>query len=222
MGTSPRRPYPMSVTEIAKTLGISRETTYLYLKQAKDLPRTKNGRICPPKSEDWAFRNFNKMHDITKDPLVSEWMDDLVTRRSGNPIVTWRARIRALEAVCNTCRVNPSELLVSNRATEKILREFAHQCKQGKQEKDSRGKRYSANISGIVYHRAQAVRDFCGFYDMTWKRGVRGVMSQKTINHGNYADIRISSEEMEIADRFIRERFGLDSDVYRWFWVGIE
>ncbi|HEY8110521.1 MAG TPA: helix-turn-helix domain-containing protein, partial [Candidatus Nitrosotenuis sp.] len=91
LGTSPRRPYPLSVTEIAKTLGISRETTYLYLKRAKDqIPRAKNGRICPPRSEDWEFRNFNKMHDITKDPLVSEWMDDLITRRSGNPIVTWK------------------------------------------------------------------------------------------------------------------------------------
>ncbi len=223
LGTSPRRPYPLSVTEIAKTLGISRETTYLYLKRAKDqIPRAKNGRICPPRSEDWEFRNFNKMHDITKDPLVSEWMDDLITRRSGNPIVTWKARLRSLEAVCNTCRVNPSDLLVSNRQTEKILREFAHHCKQGKQEKDSRGKRHSVNVSCTVYHRAQAIRDFCGFYDMTWKRGVRGVMSQKTINHGNYADVRLSSEEMEIADKFIKERFGLDSDMYRWFWIGIE
>jgi hypothetical protein len=223
-GTSVKRPYPLSVTEVAKVLGVTRQTVYSYIKLARDqtIPRLENGKLCLPKSEDMIFRKFNKMHEITRDPLVSEWMDDLITRRGGNPIVSWRSRIRSLEAVCNTCRINPSDLLVSNKTTEKILRQFAYHCKQGKQEKDSRGGKSNASISGTMYHRAQGIRDFCGFYDMTWKRGVKGVMSQKIINHGKYSDIRLSSEELEKADNFIKERFGLDSDVYRWFWIGIE
>jgi hypothetical protein len=57
---------------------------------------------------------------------------------------------------------------------------------------------------------------------MTWKRGTGGVMSQKVPNYGKYADIRLTDAELEKADRFIKERWGLDSDIYRWFWVGIE
>jgi len=47
-------------------------------------------------------------------------------------------------------------------------------------------------------------------------------MSQKVSNHGKYPDIRFTAEEFEAADKFIKERWGLDSDVYRWFWIGVE
>jgi len=47
-------------------------------------------------------------------------------------------------------------------------------------------------------------------------------MSQRVVNHGQYADVRLSEKELNMADSFIKERWGLDSDVYRWFWIGIE
>lgn len=47
-------------------------------------------------------------------------------------------------------------------------------------------------------------------------------MSQAVPNHGMYADIRLSDQELEEADMYIKSKWGLDSDVYRWFWVGIE
>ncbi len=149
-------------------------------------------------------------------------MDDLLTRRNGNPLVTWSTRIRSLEAVCNTCRVHPSDLLVSTRVTEKILRQYAQICKQGKDEKSTRGRQTRTDITCTIYARAQGVRDFCGFYGMTWRRGIKGVMSQKVPNHGKYADIRLSDKDLEKADQFIKEKWGLDSDIYRWFWIGIE
>ena len=68
----------------------------------------------------------------------------------------------------------------------------------------------------------QAVRDFCGFYGITWRRGITGIMSQRVVNHGQYADVRLSEKELDMADSFIKEQCGLDSDVYRWFWIGIE
>lgn len=74
----------------------------------------------------------------------------------------------------------------------------------------------------MVYTKAKAIRDFCGYYNIIWKRGVGGVMSQAVPNHGMYADIRLNDQELKDADRYIREKWGLDSDVYRWFWVGIE
>jgi len=37
-----------------------------------------------------------------------------------------------------------------------------------------------------------------------------------------YADIRLTEQELEQADSFIKEQWGLDSDIYRWFWIGIE
>ena len=215
------RPYPLSVTETAKLLGVCRSTVYNYLKRMKTLDKSNTGRFKLPKiPQEKRFIQFNKRHKITGDPLVAEWMDDLTTRKSGEPLKTWKTRIQALEAVCNTCQIHPSDLLVSQRNTEKILRQYAQLSRQEKDFRRTIRKRNS--IKCLVYFKVQAVRDFCGFYGIIWRRGVGGIMSQKVVNHGQYADIRLSEKELEKADSFIKECWGLDSDVYRWFWIGIE
>lgn len=47
-------------------------------------------------------------------------------------------------------------------------------------------------------------------------------MSQKVPSHGKYADIRFTPSEFEAADQFIKRQWGMDSDIYRWFWIGVE
>jgi len=74
----------------------------------------------------------------------------------------------------------------------------------------------------VIYFRVQGIRDFCSFYDITWKKGTTGIMSQKVPGHGKYADIRFTDEEFDAADKYIKEQWGLDSDIYRWFWIGVE
>lgn len=216
------RPYPLSVSETAKLLGVTRGTVYNYLRRMQSVEKSQTGHFKLPRiPKEKQFRNFNKRHKITSEPLVAEWMEDLTTRRGGEPIKTWKSRIRSLEIVCNTCRIHPSDLLVSQRNTEKILRQFAQ---LGREEKDVRAVtgRKRNGIKYLVYNKVQAVRDFCGFYGLNWRKGVGGIMSQKVICHGQYADIRLSEKELEKADLFIKELWGLDSDVYRWFWIGIE
>ena len=225
-GTSVRRPYSLSVQEVANVLGVSRATIYKYIYLAEEdqrIPKlAKNGRLAlPPKSQETVFRHFNHYNKITSDPLVADWMDDVLTRKGGEPLKTWRYRIRTLQSVCNTCNINPSDLLVSHRNTERILRNYTHQYRDGKASLDPRGKKPLGLRHG-VYRIVQGVRDFCAFYQMTWRRGVGGIMSQKIIDHGKYADVRLTIDELERADHFIKETWGLDSDIYRWFWVGIE
>ena len=218
------RPYPINSSEIAKTLGISRTTVYYYLNRLKEqgtISKKDTGRFDLPKSSEYLFRYFNKDHPITSEPLVAEWMDDLITRRGGEPISNWRSRIRAIESVCNSCHICPSDLLVSQRNTEKILRQYAQLVREKKIHRDNRGKPTN-NVHITMYNKVQAVRDFCGFYEITWRRGVSGIMSQKVPNHGLYADLRLTEPELVQADCFIKEQFGIDSDIYRWFWIGIE
>ena len=45
--------------------------------------RKSSGHFALPKTDEQVFRDFNKHHDLTSDPLISEWMDDLMTRRQG-------------------------------------------------------------------------------------------------------------------------------------------
>jgi len=216
------RPYPIPITEVAKNLGVCRKTVYNYIKRMKSLEKTNTGRFILPKvPTEKKFRQFNKDHPITSEPLVAEWIEDLTTRKSGEPLKNWKVRLRSLESVCNTCNIHPSDLLVSQRNTEKIMRQFAQLCSQRKDTRDPRG-HIPDGVKWVVYTRVQGVRDFCGFYNITWRKGVGGIMSQKVHSHGLYADIRLTEKELEQADTFIKEHWGIDSDIYRWFWIGIE
>lgn len=219
------RPYSLSVTETAKILKVSRDTIYRYIKKMKgtqQILKDKNGKLHLPEiPQDAKFREFNKSHEITNELLVTEWIDDLLTRKLGAPLKVWKMRVSSLKAICNTCKVIPQDLIVSQRKTEKIMRDFARIYQSGNAVQSSRGIKSSGLGTGI-YTRVQAVRDFCAFYNIFWPRGVNGVMSQKVPGHGKYGDIRLTEKELQDADNFIKEKWGLDSDVYRWFWVGVE
>ncbi len=218
------RPYPLTVTETAKILGVSRDTVYRYIKKMKGekkILKTKDRLVLPELPDDSRFKEFNKFHSITADPLVTEWMEDLQTRKSGSPLKNWNRRICNLETVCNTCKIEPQDLIVSHRKTEKIMRTFAKFYISGNSIQSKKGPK-STELNSGIYTRVQAVRDFCMFYNLFWQKGVTGIMSQKVLGHGKYGDIRLTNEELKNADIFIKEKWGLDSDIYRWFWVGIE
>ncbi len=218
------QPYPLSAGEIAKVLGIDKKTVYNYIRKfpkQDDIAKLPSGHYHLPKNPDSEFRLFNKRHDITSNPLVTEWMDDLLTRKQGNPIKCWKSRLRSLEIVCNTCEVTPKDLIVSRKNTEKIMRSFARAYQNGKVKQQPGGKKYQG-AGSVIYFRVQGIRDFCSFYDITWKKGTTGIMSQKVPGHGKYADIRFTDEEFDTADKYIKEQWGLDSDIYRWFWIGVE
>lgn len=221
-----QRPHPLSITETAKLLGVSRDTVYRYIKKMKGektIQKTSSGKLLLPKeTSESKFYRFNSFNPIASDPLVSEWIDDLLTRKGGEPVRSWKTRLRSVESVCNTCNVPPKNLIISEKNTEMILRQYVKMYRQGNASRDNRGVKPSLDIRNGVYCKVQGVRDFCRYYGMNWPRGTSGIMSQKVPNHGKYSDIRLTGEELKKADDFIKKNWGLDSDVYRWFWIGIE
>ncbi len=265
LGDPQRKIEPQNVTQICNTLGYnSRVSIYRYLEKACELKilerdATNNRYKKPEKSQAEEFREYDELHPIVKDPLIAEWKLDLRNRKGGEPISSWQTRINSVEAICNTCRVTPKQLISSTHAqietimqnysdlyrdgqakiksdfglkkrNQNLLNNLAAICKERnfslslheaiKQKLEESEKNKS--IKGAIYVRAQGLRDFLGKYNIVWKRGVGGVMSQKIVGHAKYADIRLLDSEFESADKYILSRWGLDSDVYRWFWIGVE
>jgi Mn-dependent DtxR family transcriptional regulator len=220
------RPYPIPITETARLLGVSRETVYQYIKKMKGdhaIKRTSTGKLVLPKeTSESKFHRYSLLNPIKSDKLVVDWIDDLLTRKGGEAVVSWRARVSAVESVCNTCKIPPKKLLTSEKHTEEILRQYVKMYRQGKAVMEMRFAKNSDDIKSVTYRRVQGVRDFCRFYGMSWPRGSSGIMSQKIPNHAKYSDIRLTNDELEMANDYIKKTWGLDSDVYRWFWIGIE
>lgn len=98
LGDQDGRQDPLSVTDTARALGYTRTTVYNYVRKAVEKYKTleyKNGKICLPENSKqlMKFRRFDKKHSITQDPLVLDWKEDLLTRKNGEPITTWKTRI---------------------------------------------------------------------------------------------------------------------------------
>lgn len=90
LGDADRRQVSLTVSDAARTLGYTRSTIYFYVKKAVEKYHTleydNNGRIKIPEKSETEFQRFDKNHDIINDPLVSDWKQDLLTRknRKGN------------------------------------------------------------------------------------------------------------------------------------------
>ena len=107
---------PLSIIDIADRLGFTRSNVYRYTRKAvkAGLLEYENPRrlsIPTNHTSEVSFRRFNERHQILKNPLVAEWKQDLLTRKHGEALSSWKTRLRYLESVCNTCKIKPKKLL---------------------------------------------------------------------------------------------------------------
>jgi len=228
-GDSRRKQEPLPNTKIAVKIGISRQTLIDYQKIAiahklANADNEKNLTIQIPDKTKTAneFLRYS-MDDLMKDPLVADWVQDMMTRKSGSPIKIWRPLYRSLKNLCNTLKINPEQLINDHKTTELILKNFAKEVQANHYDREGLDSKVKIGaLDTIMYRTVMATRDFCGFYHMTWQRGTSGIMSAKLIRHGNYADVRLSEEEFTKAEEYILENDGLDSDFFRIFFFGID
>lgn len=231
LGNKARGILPKTVQEVARDLDITRKTVYNYRDLAVELKLLEvdeSGEAKLPEiptEED--FKRYTLEHEITKDPLVQEWIADLMHRRgSGKPRANWKSFVTAFETICNTLKVSPRQFLTDTKAPEQILKNFRDCYMKG--EIDSRRMKTAnpSKVEGAMYTKVCAVRDFCGVFNITWKKGVTGIMNARVINHGKYADVRLMEtpelNEYEWCFNYLIEKFGLDSDELRIFGFGVE
>jgi len=224
IGDARRHQKPLNKSEIAEKLSISRPFINDYLEIAKKFKLVevdKFGEVKLPELSQAAkqFQRYEK-DDLMKNPLISEWVDDMRTRKNGKPIKTWRYHYRKIKNLLNTLKIKPEQLILEHKATESIMKNFATEIQNGNYDKSSWGSEPTADdaLESQVHTTVMAVRDFCGVHHLTWRRGVGGIMSGKVVGHAKYPDIKLSEEEIQKATDFIKEEFGEDSDVMR-YWL---
>lgn len=219
------------IATLARDHGMTTKTIYRYLEQAKEL-----GEITKQDGK-WVvdvvakaakeFEEFNKLHPITENPLVKAWQDDLKTRKDGGPIVREKEHIQALENFCNYMHIQPEQLVYSKskEVVKGYMKNFSILLQSGKTDHKPTmfqldGK--TPNYDFIFKRYKDAIRSFVQLHGISLPKGESGVLSNKVIGHGKYADIKLTDEELHIADNYLLTKYGATHPIYLLFWVGVE
>lgn len=226
VGDPKKKIIPQTNDEIAARLGITRQYVGQYLKLAlkhglaESDPKNPD-KIQITKTTLTEFQRFSDRDSFSRNPLVADWIQNhLLIVRDGEPRIGWTSIVNKLKTICNTLKINPEQLIQDHDSTEKYFLAFVSKLQTDEVDAPTRKKK--ANIKISRKSAVDALRSFCGFHHITWGKGMSKTMACKVVNHGNFADIKLSKYELHEALEYIKSKWGLDSDIFRVFVVGVE
>lgn len=231
LGDPSKRVLPIGATEISRRMNFSStKTVYNYRDLAIELGYLKKdvdgAPVLPEKPKEWSFKRFDKKHPIVNDNYIPDWKQDLFTRKQGNPIESAQTYLRSVEIVCNTLRKPPEAFLESLEKSEKLLKNFLEIYKKGEADMTYVSNPDYVDMSNVAYGFSKGIRDFMNFYNLRYPKGKTGVMSQKVPNHAKYANVKFIQtnqiDELELAEKYMIEKYGIDSDEYRACFIAIQ
>jgi len=216
--------------EIAESLG------YKDTKSIKDyLNLAKKLGIKEDKKNDYKltdYRFLQNMSEFVSIPSVKIWVDDMKTRATaGKSFGGMKKHLNVVKNVCDTLEISPVQLINSGdlqtvlKNGESYMNQFMDLYMQKKAKtrykKNWDPKRVQQVTTKYMY--VQPVRDFMRIMGYAYPKGKGGVMSQTiTPFHAKYADVRITKLQYREGKKFIKEKWGHDSDIFRWYSIGIE
>ena len=218
---------PKSKSELSALLGISRPTIDKYLKLADELQinfthykKNANDKITLTDKE------------FLENPYIQKWINQMKTRiRGGTPFKGMKIYLSGFYGVCATLSVKP-EIFLSGANTDEVLQKgrslmqnFLELYKQ-KKAKIKYSKNWNIddiNLESVRYSYSKFIRDFMKINGYSYPAGESGIMSQSiSALHGKYADIKIPESTHQAIKGELIEKFGLDSDEFRFYCYGIE
>lgn len=225
-GDARRHQLPLNKSQAAKILGISRPTINEYLEIAISHGLCEidaEGKIkLPEKSKTFGEWSYYEDDAFMQDPLVKEWVENLLVKKDGGkPIKSWRSRYNGLKRMCNTLKIKPAQLIVDKKTYLEILKNLNLGFQQGTLIND-KGRKGASGWDTAFHWMKMSSRDFVQFHGISLPKNIGGVASGKVIRHAQYADVRLTDAELDVGDNFIIEKWGLDSDIFRVWGVGIE
>ena len=198
---------------------------FLALAQTEGIGQQKTEK---QETAEWKF--YHTTDQFNLDPLIQKWVENMRNRtRGGRPMKIWPQLLRNFKSICNTTKTVPAQWITGTSHEDvletgrKLMRAFISEYMAGnapvRYVKDPK----QMDQAHIAYNFSKACRDFMRTHGFAYPTGEGGVMSQSISQfHGNYADVRLSEEQYEKGKKYIIEKWGLDSDIFRWYGVGIE
>jgi len=217
---------PKSVSEIRAIMGFKqRKSVYDYIKLAVKLGYLQldsTGKpILPKKSASEKFKLYTEKHELSKDEYLKFWLDKQNLKKGGSGITMAHSMFTYLLRFFNTLRITPEQLIYekSPKVVENYRDEFIKAVKAGTDWKQKKGR--SSDIKTLMLRMNYALVSLCSVHGISWERG-SPTMSRKIVGHGKYSHVRLTDEEFVKADQYLIEKYKIDSNEYRWFWIGVE
>ncbi len=221
-GIEPKRP-----TDIQRILHFKSDRTYKQRKKlAIELGLLKKdnfGRVVKPDLTPLdKFKTFKDTNQVLESPIIQRWWKKKSKKNKGKGTKQQWTMIRNLLAVFNTCNETP-EMLVAQKSTDHVveIRDKYMEAYRAKTDWRMNKKAKHGDIESKEYNVNQALASLCAVHSISWERGTEE-MPRVVVGHGKYKKVRFSKNEFKKADKYLIEKFGVDSDEYRWFWIGVE
>lgn len=169
--------------------------------------------------------------DFASDPLVAKWIEGMSRRgHSGRPLKTMGGLVRGFQAICQTTKTAPSQWLAGER--DEIL-DFARATMDAFMVEYRAGKaaiKYPkgwsverADLDAVAFNYSKSARNFLLTHGIHFPRAERSKLAASVVPfHGLFAEVRMTPEEEAMCRADVISKEGLDSDLYRWFAIGIE
>ena len=226
LGDARRNIAPLNNSIISTKLGVSRYWVIELIKLAIQNGLIEQDPTNPSKlkkAETKPELEFHAFDDesFMKDNYVADWVYDLQHKgEGGKPKKTWRKDYKNFQRVCNFMKLKPETWVNISRD------EFKQRMSNLKDEIIARPEDFrlkpNAKIDGVWHALKMTCRLFCSYYGTSLPKGIGGILSGKVISHGLYKDLRLSDAEIAKGADFIIGKWGLDSDIFRVYSVGIE
>lgn len=232
MGDMKKGNSPMLQKDIMNTLGFKdKKSIQKYMNIAKEL-----NLFDKTKKDDFKIKQFSQSKEnkdfVSKHPTVSAWVEDMKHRgKTGGALKSLNTRITKLRNVCNTLEIDPLQFISGANRTEILLQfevyfasfEYIYMDKKAKIKYAKNWTKERVQIKTTIYSYTQSVLNYMSFHGFQFPKGKKGIADQSVSTfHGKYDDVNISFFEYRSAQNYIIQKWGLDSDIFRWFSVGTE
>jgi hypothetical protein len=216
---------PLSISHIMRLLNFkTRRSVYDYKAIAIKLNYLQvddQGKaILPKKTPEGKFLRFTKSHPLANDPIIRDWFKEQNAKDGtlANPM------LNMIENLLNTCAITPAQFIHDGKINKKKIESWRDDVVTAYKDHTmvSNKKYTTGKLDGFKLRMNYAIASLCSGHGITWARMKNSPMSRSIVGHGLYSDIRLTKKEFAKAEKFIIETWGLDSDIYRWFWVGVQ
>jgi len=216
---------PLTISHIMRLKNFkTRQSVYDYRDLAVKLNLIQlddqNKPILPKITPMGKFQKFTKNNELAKNQIISEWFKSKVMSK----ITIANSMLNLLELLFNNLRITPEEFIHEGKLNRKKIENWRDDLVIIYMKKEcitNRKLKYGGE-AGFRLRLNYAIASLCADHGITWARSKNSPMSRKIVGHAKYSDIRFTKEEFIKADLWLKENYGLDSDLFRWFWVGVQ